>query len=85
MRLMDAGIEASQGKREVDRINIIKIVTPERETRERRGGGQAGRIECLAGIHALQNRMRPQVIKGSTFRSAGRPSGHDRAPAIRFP
>src|ERR1700733_6017679 len=40
MGLMDARIEALQCQREVDRVDVIKVVTSERETRERRGGDQ---------------------------------------------
>jgi hypothetical protein len=51
MRLMDAGIEAFQGQGEVDRVDIIEVTTSANETRERRGGDQDGRIQCLAGRH----------------------------------
>ena len=46
---MDAGIEALQGQREVDRVDVVEIMTSEDETRERRGGDQDGGIQCLAG------------------------------------
>ena len=48
---MDACIKAFQGQREVDRVDIIEVTTSANETRERRGGDQDGRIQCLAGRH----------------------------------
>ena len=48
---MDAGVEALQGQREVDRVDVVQVMTSEDETRERRGGDQDGRIQCLAGRH----------------------------------